>query len=112
MCSCSSTQRSALSQLPLKLNMPPSPSRSSTLSVLPMDTERTPLLSDGWTVHTQHEALYQRFSPTQKRVLVALVSVSGLLLCRFTSRSTNQPHIFTLIPCKVFISGSFIPSIP
>ncbi|KAF8985904.1 hypothetical protein BDQ17DRAFT_1376425 [Cyathus striatus] len=56
--------------------MPPSPSCSSTPSVLPMDTERTPLRSDGWTVHTQHEALYQRFSPTQKRVLVALVSIA------------------------------------
>lgn len=53
-----------------------------------MDTqsEETPLL------HSRHEALYQRFTPVEKRGLVAMVSVCGLL--------------------PFFVSGTFIPSIP
>ncbi|KAF9009714.1 major facilitator superfamily domain-containing protein [Cyathus striatus] len=74
--------------------MSPSLSPSPTPTVLPLDTERTPLLGDTTEldVHARHEAVYRRFSPAQKRVLVALVSVSGLL--------------------PLFISGTFIPSIP
>lgn len=53
-----------------------------------MDTqsEETPLLP------SRHEALYQRFTPVEKRGLVAMVSVCGLL--------------------PFFVSGTFIPSIP
>ncbi|KAF9009715.1 major facilitator superfamily domain-containing protein [Cyathus striatus] len=74
--------------------MSPSLSPSPTSTVLPSDAERTPLLGDPTEsdVHARHEAVYRRFSPAQKRVPVALVSVSGLL--------------------PLFISGTFIPSIP
>ncbi|KAF9009718.1 major facilitator superfamily domain-containing protein [Cyathus striatus] len=65
----------------------------SSPHVLPPDTERTPLLDDSSTLkQKQHEAVYQRFSPVQKRLLLALVSASGLL--------------------PLFISGTFVPSIP
>ncbi|KAF7375881.1 MFS general substrate transporter [Mycena sanguinolenta] len=55
-----------------------------------MASEDTPLLvSDA---ELAHEAVYSRFPPSQKRVIVALVSCSAVL--------------------PMFASGSFIPSIP
>ncbi|KAJ7874836.1 MFS general substrate transporter [Mycena olivaceomarginata] len=55
-----------------------------------MASEDTPLLvSDA---ELAHEALYNRFSPSRKRTIVALVSCSAIL--------------------PMFASGSFIPSIP
>ncbi|KAJ7350409.1 MFS general substrate transporter [Mycena albidolilacea] len=55
-----------------------------------MASEDTPLLvSDA---ELAHEALYNRFSPSRKRTIIALVSCSAIL--------------------PMFASGSFIPSIP
>ncbi|KAJ7287301.1 MFS general substrate transporter [Mycena rebaudengoi] len=55
-----------------------------------MASEETPLLLSAAEI--AHEALYNRFSPSRKRVIVALVSCSAIL--------------------PMFASGSFIPSIP
>lgn len=52
--------------------------------------ESTPLLLT--PEQQKHELLYQRFTPKQKRIIVALVSFCGLL--------------------PMFISGTFIPCIP
>ncbi|PPQ83211.1 Transporter [Psilocybe cyanescens] len=51
------------------------------------DSEATPLL-----VKIKHEDVYLRFKPAQKRVILAIVSATGLL--------------------PLFVSGSFVPSIP
>ncbi|KAF5349691.1 hypothetical protein D9756_008818 [Leucocoprinus leucothites] len=53
-----------------------------------LDSDETPLLS----VPTDHDLIYQRYSPAQKRLLVAIVSLCGLI--------------------APFISGTFLPSIP
>ncbi|KAI0782099.1 major facilitator superfamily domain-containing protein [Abortiporus biennis] len=65
-----------------------------------MATEQSPLLvpeasSSEYSVVTriaEHEAIYRRFSPSQKRVILLLVSLAGLI--------------------PLFVSGTFIPSIP
>ncbi|KAH9483455.1 Itaconate transport protein [Psilocybe cubensis] len=51
------------------------------------DSEATPLLA-----HIKHEDVYRRFEPSQKRVILAIVSTTGLL--------------------PLFVSGTFVPSIP
>ncbi|KAJ7690704.1 major facilitator superfamily domain-containing protein [Mycena rosella] len=55
-----------------------------------MASEETPLVFS--SAEIAHEAVYTRFSPSRKRVIVALVSCSAIL--------------------PMFASGSFIPSIP
>ncbi|THH13705.1 hypothetical protein EW146_g6541 [Bondarzewia mesenterica] len=54
-----------------------------------MSTEESPLLT---SAVDKHAALYNRFSKSKKRVIVALVSWAGLI--------------------PLFVTGSFIPSIP
>ncbi|KAF7777737.1 hypothetical protein Agabi119p4_3809 [Agaricus bisporus var. burnettii] len=56
-----------------------------------MATEESPLLSEA-LASTKHEIVYQRFSPTYKKFLVAIVSWCGLM--------------------PLFISGTFYPTIP
>ncbi|GJE88175.1 MFS general substrate transporter [Phanerochaete sordida] len=51
--------------------------------------EETPLLDDAVR---KHEEVYNRFTPAQKRTITALISLAGLL--------------------PLFVSGTFIPSIP
>ncbi|KAI0948818.1 hypothetical protein AcV7_009460 [Taiwanofungus camphoratus] len=53
-----------------------------------MASEETPLLN----AVIEHEDVYKRFSPQQKRVVVSVVSWIGLI--------------------PLFVSGSFVPSIP
>ncbi|KIM49869.1 hypothetical protein M413DRAFT_117879 [Hebeloma cylindrosporum] len=53
-----------------------------------MISEQTPLVSSPG----KHEDVYKRFKPAKKRVIVTLVSVTGLL--------------------ALFVSGTFVPSIP
>nr|VWO96050.1 Efflux pump FUB11 (Fusaric acid biosynthesis protein 11) [Ganoderma boninense] len=57
-------------------------------------TEETPLLATPPTIPEilKHELLYQRFSPTQKRTIVALISYAAVI--------------------PFLASGSFLPSIP
>lgn len=55
----------------------------------PMANEETPLLDDAVR---KHEEVYNRFTPAQKRTVTALISLAGLL--------------------PLFVSGTFIPSIP
>ncbi|CAL1703109.1 unnamed protein product [Somion occarium] len=59
-----------------------------------MASENSPLFGTPTddTGEIQHEAVYLRFSPTRKKVIVAIVSLAGLI--------------------PLFVSGSFIPSIP
>lgn len=52
-----------------------------------MDSEDSPLLAS-----TAHEAIYDRFTPDQKRWIVFVVSFAGLL--------------------PMFVSSTFVPSIP
>ncbi|KDR82160.1 hypothetical protein GALMADRAFT_135523 [Galerina marginata CBS 339.88] len=52
----------------------------------PSISEETPLLQ------SKHEEVYKRFKPAQKRLILAIVSVTGLL--------------------PLFVAGTFIPSIP
>jgi len=57
-----------------------------------MTTEESPLLGSSDPTTLEHEAVYRRFTPTQKKWIVSLVSFCGLI--------------------PLFVSGSFIPSIP
>ncbi|KAL4252976.1 hypothetical protein ABKN59_003525 [Abortiporus biennis] len=67
-----------------------------------MATEQIPLLNDepfsnediavSDTRISDHEAIYRRFSHSQKNVILLLVSLAGLI--------------------PLFVSGTFIPSIP
>ena len=63
-----------------------------------MDTqsEETPLLS------SKHEALYQRFTPEEKRSLVAMVSVCGLLPCEYYAYRSQE--VFQRITFPPFLS--------
>ncbi|KAF4602947.1 hypothetical protein EYR38_003351 [Pleurotus pulmonarius] len=56
-----------------------------------MSTEETPLLSEG-PAPLDHGRVYDRFSPSKKRVILAMVSCSGVI--------------------PLFVSGVFIPAIP
>ncbi|KAF4579722.1 hypothetical protein EYR40_000100 [Pleurotus pulmonarius] len=56
-----------------------------------MSTEETPLLAEGHTP-LDHSRVYDRFSPSKKRVILAMVSCSGVI--------------------PLFVSGVFIPAIP
>jgi len=67
-----------------------------------MTGEEIPLLG------TQHDHIYDRFSPRQKRFLVAIVSWGGLVACMF-----GYWRIRISTECfAVFCSGTFVPSIP
>lgn len=67
-----------------------------------MTGEEIPLLG------IQHDHIYDRFSPRQKRFLVAIVSWGGLVACMF-----GYWRIRISTECfAVFCSGTFVPSIP
>jgi hypothetical protein len=75
-----------------------------------MSSEGTPLLLSEPSI--KHEAVYTRFSKPRKRVLVALVSWCGLIP-RMSGVFFWQNRNYILIKLtKVFVSGTFIPSIP
>lgn len=75
------------------------------------DSEGTPLLSNA---SERPRDVYDRFSQSRKAVILAIVSWSGLIPCQFISilvaclQHTDCVCFF----CAVFVSGSFIPSIP
>ena len=47
-----------------------------------MASEETPLLrSDQDDNAAKHEAVYRRFSPAKKRLIVTMVSICGLIPC-------------------------------
>jgi hypothetical protein len=48
-------------------------------------SEETPLLAD--VPKDAHDAIYDRFSPAQKRTILALVSCAGLVPCTFLELS-------------------------
>jgi len=72
-----------------------------------MSSEETPLLSPP----IKHEEIYKRFKPAKKRVIVALVSITGLL-ARTTFSSCIFEFFILLSSSLVFVSGTFVPSIP
>lgn len=47
----------------------------------------------------KHEQLYKRFSPTHKRIIVAIVSWSGLIPCKH--------HVHEILLCKV--DDAYVP---
>lgn len=74
-----------------------------------MSSDTTPLL-DGHT----HTAVYNRFSESKKRLIVAVVSWAGVLPCKYV-QLTCFPVIYLIInlrPVAVFVACSFIPLIP
>lgn len=86
-------------------------------------TERTPLLLPeiegqmvaAQTEHAQkvsaHQALYDRFSRSQKIRIVTLVAFTGLIPCEFwVSFSSFESRLTADL--VVFIVDSFVPSIP
>ena len=81
-----------------------------------MASEESPLLGDQTQnvdpdVVASHEAVYNRFSGSRKRVIVALSALAGT----FPSASLlswSNTHALTRISLVVFTSGSFLPLIP
>lgn len=67
------------------LSWPPSMSTSTTDMAA---TEASPLLPDV-PVDPEHELLYRRFSPQQKRGIVAVIAWAGLIPCAY-SRSSQR----------------------
>lgn len=83
-------------------------SRSMTASGSDGRSEETPLLTA-----KQHEEIYLRFKPAKKRGIVAIVSATGLLACKYSLATLSYHNVrsdplFSL----VFVSGTFVPSIP
>lgn len=83
-----------------------------------MSTEESPLLGDQLqpNTHTPHgavptEDVYDRFDRGQKRVILAIASITGLL----PSVSCILIRLFFFrveMVRSVFVSGCFVPSIP
>jgi hypothetical protein len=72
-----------------------------------MDTqsEETPLLS------SKHEALYQRFTPVEKRSLVAMVSVCGLLPCVYYAYIIVPEDNVHFLPQFSYLEHLYLPSL-
>ena len=82
-------------------------------------TEETPILTGTTSISDpeilKHDLLYQRFSPSQKRTIVALISYAAVIPCEYLlPHSLSQHGIVALLKCILLVlaSGSFIPSIP
>ena len=60
----------------------------------------------------QLEDLYQRFSPTQKRLIVGLIAYAGLFPCKSFFKDNQHPANHSQVDLLDLASGSFIPSIP
>ena len=70
-----------------------------------MDSEESPLLpSDQDNNVVKHEAVYRRFSPAKKRLIVGMVSICGLIPCE--SRLSNP-----LIQLIIYLTIRFHHSI-
>ena len=81
--------------------------------------ERAALLVDAETasaigeVTDQHDTdVYDRFAPTKKRVIVFIVSLNGLIPCALRIFPVYSFDCSFYLSRIVFVSGSFIPSIP
>ena len=59
---------------------------------------------------TTHEKVYKRFKPAEKRAIVALISVTGLLARR--SFCLKYSVFYSDGFYSVFVSETFVPSIP
>jgi hypothetical protein len=93
-----------------------------------MTNETSPLLPENRTTHCVEYGLpkktelstYDRFTPARKRMILALVSLAGMIPCESKSffpaayvtlgRWLTSPFL-SGIP-KVFVIGSFVPCIP
>jgi hypothetical protein len=83
-----------------------------------MASEETPLLADAIVAessiageHSDSKAVYDRFTPARKRVILALVSICGLIP-RASCVNAVETAILIYVRREVFISGSFMPVIP
>lgn len=85
-----------------------------------MQDEQTPLLdesapraatvdSEALRAEVDHEAVYKRFTEGRKSFIVFIVSWGGLIPCACISISVRSLVLTTHV---VFVSGSFVPSIP
>jgi hypothetical protein len=82
---------------------------TSSFKISTMSSEETPLLID----QRNHNAVYNRFTRRQKRVIVAVVSWAGLLPRKYPISSFFEVTIIKYnFTAAVFVSGSFIPTIP
>lgn len=76
-------------------------------------SEETPLLASTSTSNeevTEHERIYERFSRPRKTLILSLVSMAGILPCEYATH--RCPTLANRWPHPVFVSGSFVPSIP
>lgn len=74
-------------------------------------SEETPLLPP--TPADKHAALYNRFSPARKRVILALVSCAGIVPRKLSHLWDRRSTRLTILLSRaVLVLGSFIPAIP
>lgn len=71
-----------------------------------MSTEESPLLASHSEV--DRNAIYEKYTTYQKRIIVALVSWAGLVPCKFSTASVESKTNVA----QVFVSSSFVPTIP
>lgn len=82
--------------------------------------EETPLLVQAEALESgpshaglsKHDKQYTRFSPSQKRAIVGLLSWVGLLPCKSFSFSIFFTSTDVSSVVAVLASGSFVPSVP
>lgn len=77
-------------------------------------TEESPLLATPVSADPEilkHDLLYERFTPSHKRVIVAVISWAALIPCALQSCILRPRTSSSDVP-QVLASGSFIPSIP
>ena len=77
-------------------------------------TEESPLLapSSSDPEISKHDLLYQRFSASHKRTIVALISYGAVIPCECFNLSIFASSKLTELRDLVLATGSFIPSIP
>lgn len=80
-----------------------------------MASEETPLLADDAVV--DHEAVYNRFSSSHKKIIVAITALTGTFPSKPASLNASlaELHVESRIErhrLLVFTSGSFVPLIP
>jgi hypothetical protein len=63
-----------------------------------MASEKSPLLSDQDHITGKHEVVYHRFSPAKKRLIVAMVSLCGLIPSEYVNLT-----VYKLSPNNEFL---------
>jgi len=93
---------------------PPHSIVSSRLEAREMASEQSPLLKTRDCA--AHEMIYYRFTPAQKRWIVCVVSLAGLLPSKQSPKKDIVHCRNTMLTEKktlpAFVSATFVPSIP